>query len=147
MDYHLRVQFETPVAVKFQDRNVFRIRGSIVENVNVPPEVFIHKKTLVNPATGQRLDDFVAVCGPYDLASYPALAPDPEIDPPFFRLASFDILVPGVGVADKVQAAIIEQLTLLTTLMKKMDDLGIVQLLWIPSEPTTTTTTTTTTLP
>ena len=154
MEYRVKVQFETPVAAKFQDRNVFRIRGTIVDAENVPFEVFLHKKTLVNPDTLQQLDDFVAVCGPYDLATFPALVPQVGIDPPFFRKSSFDILVPGVGAADTVQKAITEQLCLLCTLMKKMDDLGIIQVLWVCSDPlppapttTTTTTSTTTTLP
>lgn len=144
-DYHIQVEFSTPEAVRFQDRPVFRIVGTILDAVNVPLEVFLHKKTLVNPDTGRQADEFVAICGPYDLAAYPAYEPDGVTDPPFFRLSTFDILVPGLDAGNEVITGVKEQLANLCSLLTKMDRLEVAETTWIPSEPDTDASTTTTT--
>lgn len=147
-DYFIRVEFSTPEATRFQDRPCFRIVATIVDAINIPFEVFLHKKTLVDPVSGRQADDFVAVCGPFDLSTYPAYEPDVTIDPPFYRLPSVDFLVPGVGVGDTAIQAIEDQLCLLCELLKKLDRLSVVSNHWCPATPTdeelSTTTTTTT---
>lgn len=142
MDYYIQLTVETPQAVKFFGRDVFRIRVTASGGVNLPNEIFLHKRTLVDPNTSYQADEFIAICGPWDLATYPVDEPEPTQDPPFFRKAAFDILTPNVSSADETIVSVQKQVEFLLSTLKQLDKLEVVQSMWIPGEPPSGTTTT-----
>lgn len=94
---------------------------------NMPNEVFLFEKTLVDPELNTTADHFVTVCSPYDLTVYPVDAPDGEQFPAFFRKASIDILVPSSDLATTAWEAISTAVTELVAAMKRLDVLGEVE--------------------
>lgn len=147
MEYFIEVMFETPEPVKFKGRPCFRLRGSAIDSVNMPLEVFIHRRSTVDPITSEQTNEFMAIASPYDLSYYPANEPDDELDAPFFRLSSFDILLPGVDVTYSTIAEIKRQLAFLCGLMRKLDEMQTIEIVWIPGEPPEDEETPTTTTP
>ena len=57
---------------------------------NVSENVFLYQRGEIDPETGLRTDNFVAICSPVDLEEYPSLEPG-ETDR-HFRLSGVDLL-------------------------------------------------------
>lgn len=58
----------------------------------VDQNIFLYQRMLVDAATNEMGDFFVAVCSPSDIQEYPVSEPNPESDRPYFRLNSVDLL-------------------------------------------------------
>ena len=144
--YRIKLTSSSPALVKFKGRDTFRITVTASDALNMTNEIFAHKKTLVDPdPLVVQQDEFCFVCSPYDLSFYPADTPTPGQSPPFFRKASFDILLPSVDTFQKVYDEIKAQVDLLIETQRKLDILGTPIVTWHQSAPTTTTSTTTST--
>lgn len=139
MSYYFNMRYETPSADELYGRPCFRLVGTMLEAVGVDPKVFLHRRTLVDPESGATADEFVAICSPFDLSTFPADEPAENQDPPFFRKDSFDILLPSVTASAETIAAVNEQLSRLTVLLQQLDSLVIAQEIWLPEEMPTTT--------
>lgn len=99
------------------------VRFSIVatEATNVPAEVFLFGVRPRAPGATDDLADFQCVCTPPDLADYPAAAPTPGMDPPFFRLAAVTLDFRSRAKADAAYARILADVRLLLDALDAMD--------------------------
>jgi len=67
---------------------------------DIEPEVFVYqRKPAVYPETEDQ-DDYVNVANAADIEEYPVDDPDPDL-PPFFRLASIDLLFLSIDLLDR----------------------------------------------
>lgn len=143
--YRVKLTPATPELVKFSGRDYFRVQITASDALNMPAEVFIHQRTLVDASTNRQQDEFFAIAGPYDLSTYPANAPKVDQDPPFFRKSVIDVLLPSASMALDFIAAVNEQVDALIAAQASLDVLIEGEPTWHPSAPTTTTSTTSTT--
>lgn len=76
-------------------KHAFRLRIVATSSCgDVPLEIFLHKNELTDAKTGKQARNFIGVCGPLDLVSYPTGEPTLASGlKPFYRLASVDVLV------------------------------------------------------
>lgn len=139
MSYYFNMRYDTPSPDVLFGRPCFRLVGTMLEAINVTPKVFLHRRTLVDAEAAETADEFVAICSPFDLSTYPADDPQENQDPPFFRKDNFDILLPNVTSATATIQSISDQLSLLTDLLSQLDVLSEVQEAWLPEAPPTTT--------
>ena len=141
--YRIKLTPAMPELIKFSGRDYFRVQITASDALNMPAEVFIHQRTLVDANTSRQQDEFCAIAGPYDLSTYPANAPTAGQDPPFFRKSTIDVLLPSSSLANDFIAAVDEQVCALITALSSVDTLVAGEPIWCPSAPTTTTTTST----
>lgn len=135
MAYRIKLTPYTPEIVRFKGRDTFRVRIVASDATDMPNEIFLHQKTLVNPNDGSTQDEFVAVCSPYDLSIYPANTPAAEQSPAFFRKSEIDILVPGVEISSDVITSVMEQVSHLISVMNSLDEMEAQTPVWYPSAP------------
>lgn len=78
-----------------------RMRVSALDVEGLQPEIFIHKKSLLNPHAADPTpnDEFVCIASPFDLSIYPVGEPNPAQWPPFFLKSSIDIVVASTSMA------------------------------------------------
>lgn len=88
---------------------------------NVPKEVFLFGVRPRAPGATDDLADFLCVCTPPDLADYPADAPTPDMDPPFFRRASVVLDFRSRADADAAYARILADVGVLLDTLARMD--------------------------
>ena len=117
----------------------FRIRVEVIAtDGDTPKEVFVYRQHPVDSHTGLvPPPDFQTVASFVDLADYPADAPNPDNDLPFFRLAYVELDVRSVAHYHEVWAWIQRQTAGLVAAMNTADNLVPVEDLWI-GEPVTT---------
>lgn len=139
MSYYFRRVFSTPSLDAFEGRPCYRIACEISEAVAVTTKVFLHKRVPLEPGSEELVEEFVAICSPFDLTLFPADEPDGVTDPPFYRKASFDIPLPSVSAAAEVMTSVDAQLTLLCQLLSQLDVMAEVSDVWLPTSPPTTT--------
>lgn len=135
MTYRIKLTTQSPEVTKFKFRDVFRIRIIASDSEDMPSEIFLYQKTLVNPQTGEDTDEFIAICSPFDLSIYPANEPNPTQDPPFFRKDTIDVLLPSVETVDTFVTSVQEQVCHLISLLKKLDDISTTSVIWCPEAP------------
>jgi len=93
----------------------------------MPVQIFVHEKRLINPYTGDTVDDFTHIASPLDLLLYPVGAPDATQFPAFFRKAVVDFLVPSQAAAAYSWEAIQEQVCLLVDALDALDVLSEIE--------------------
>jgi hypothetical protein len=133
--YRIKLTAATPVVAKFKGRDTFRVVITASDAEEMPNEIFLHQRTLVDPYDNTQADEFCAVTSPFDLSTYPANEPSATQSPAFFRKAVIDIFTPGVEVAEDVISEVEEQvahlITVLTALCETTDRTAV----WYPSAP------------
>lgn len=107
--------------------DAFRLRVTAHDEQLMPVEIFVHEKRLLNPYTGDTIDDFTHIASPFDLILYPAVAPDASQFPAFFRKAVADFLVPSQTAAETAWEAIHEQVCRLVESLNALDVLSEVE--------------------
>lgn len=87
---------EETALVEAAPRTALRLRVSATDATGMTAAVFLHQRGLGDPYSDATdpADELVAVCNPFDLATYPVDEPADDQSPPFFRKDSLDILVP-----------------------------------------------------
>jgi len=135
MTYRIKLTFQSPDITEFLGRNTLRMVVTASDAEDLPNEIFLHQKTVVNMALAETQDEFVAICSPYDLSDYPADTPTPTQSPQFFRKATIDILLPGIGYFQDVKNEIEAQVRHLLTLLPQLDNLEVTDEVWIPTAP------------
>jgi len=135
MSCRIKLTFQSPEVAKFLGRNTLRLRVTASNGEEMPDEVFLHQRTLVDTDTDEWQDEFVAICSPYDLSDYPVDEPTTEQFPAYFRKATADIYLPGISVFSEVKEDIEAQIRFLVQLLDKLEELDTVEEIWIPDEP------------
>lgn len=102
----------------------FRIVLRADDPLNMPKEIFLFRKELVNPETGAAADSFLGVCSPLDLSRYPANAPDPSRPRPFFRKSEADVIVANQHDAQKFWQSVSQEVQDLIDQLNLMDVLA-----------------------
>ena len=64
--------------------DAFRLRVTAHDAETMPVQIFVHEKRLINPYTGDTIDDFTHIASPFDLLLYPVGAPDAAAAPTTF---------------------------------------------------------------
>lgn len=142
MTYAIQLRTQEPSRELFHGRSSFRVVMDVLAAENVPLEIFGHQATLIDPTTEEAQDEFLFVCSAFDLSIYPANAPAEEQDPPFFRKSGIDVLLPSLELATLFIDSVKEQVNHLLRQMEALDDIEVVDEIWLPigyTPPTTTT--------
>jgi len=84
----LTVQFQTPDTDPLHQ---FRVVVTASSATDMPAEIFLYTKQPTT-AYADATDKYLKVCTPTDLAVYPAHEPTPDSSPPYFRLATIDVI-------------------------------------------------------
>lgn len=135
MTRRIKLLFTGPTLTNVPGRNTLRLTATASEAEDMPNEIFLHQKTLVDPGTDTTQDEFIAICSPYDLSDYPANEPDAEQEPAFFRKATLDILLPGNTLWGEVRDEIEAQVRVLVSLLDRLASLPETDEVWIPDAP------------
>lgn len=133
--YRIKLTTSTPEVTKFKGRDTFRVIVVASDAEEMPNEIFVHQRTLVDPYTNDTQDEFCFIASPYDLSIYPANEPSPTQSPAYFRKDTIDILVPGILIAEEVIAAVEEQVCHLITVLTKLCETTERDPVWCPSAP------------
>ncbi len=145
--HRIKLTIEEPTRAWFDSRCVFAVRITASEGQNMPNEIFLHQRTLVDPYTNKVQDEFLAISSAFELSTYPANAPQPQesYEFPFFRKDTIFVYLPSVTKATEFVTEVQNQVATLIKVLDKLDELQTTQTVYIPElddESTTTTTTT-----
>src|SRR6187401_130581 len=143
MSYNIKLTIETPAREKSRGRDSFRLRVTASDAVGMPNEIFVANRELVDPDNpeGETRVMLQSICSMYDLSIYPANTAQPGQWPPYFRVSSFDILLPSLVVCDDTVEKIKLQVANLIEQHYIADRMEVVEEVWIPSQPSVATTT------
>lgn len=146
MSHHIKLTFEAPSREYARGRDSFRFRVTASDGVNMPNEIFLAEHMLVDPENPESevKFSFLSICSAYDLSIYPANAAVEGQSPPFFRVSVIDIPLPSLAVYDEVVEQVKAQVGSLLSQCDKLDNMEVVEEVWIPSVPSAIPTTTTT---
>ena len=108
-------------------KEAFRLRIQAHHAVLMFEEIFLYRKSVVDPDAGTEMDEFMTVCSPFDLLAYPANTPNTSQDPPFFRKSLAECIVPGQAEANEAWLDIYEEVCTLVESLNKLDYLGEVE--------------------
>lgn len=103
----------------------FRLRITATNAVNMPAEIFLHQRTVLDPHTNELAEEFLCICSCFDLTIYPANAPDPQQFPQFYRTDTIDIVVASQAMAEEAWTAIYEEVCTLVESLNKLDRLSL----------------------
>jgi hypothetical protein len=131
MDYDIQIMFSEPARERFRDKPCFRLHCEVTDALNVTRDIFLFKRSIADPLNDEVIDEFIAICSPFDLSTYPANEPDAQQDPPFFRKSEFDILLPSVASVVEVRTSVTSQLVSLLNMLKNLDRLQDEEPFWI----------------
>jgi hypothetical protein len=112
-----------------------KVAVTAVEGDDLDKYVFIYKKGTVSPYSELSQDDFMAIAGPSQFASIPAVSPDPDQNYPFFRLDYVELDFMSVEQADQAWTDIQAEVGKLVEGMGKLTKLKAVEDVWFPSPP------------
>jgi len=101
----------------------FRFIVEAYDPLNMPAEIFLFEKRLIDPYTGTTTDRFVGVASPFDLVVFPANTPDDTQIPAYFRKSLIDGILPTQAQADDVWQLIYEEVNGLVEAMNRMEQL------------------------
>lgn len=124
-----------PELVRRKGRDTFRVKVQASDAANMPNEIFGYQRTLLDPHTGEQLDEFCFVCSPFDLVTYPANEPRAGQLPAFFRKSYVDILVPGLQTVQETLDEIEQQVCHLVTTLKTQCEVAALEPYWCPAPP------------
>ncbi len=116
---------------KFAGRSFFYVRMEILDAIDMPKEIFLWRRNLYDPTSGEQHDEFVTVCGVYDLVTYPANEPLEGSSPAFFRRATGIIKAPSMVTADEALQEAKDMISLLARLVDLASQLEVVQTVWL----------------
>lgn len=85
----------------------YRFRLEAVNGVNLSDKVFLYEEVPLAAMDKELRDNFVAVCKPGDLETYPADAPEVGQVPPFYRLNAVDLVEENIFKLEQSIAAIV----------------------------------------
>ena len=115
----------------------FRLRIDVAETIgDVPGEIFVYRSHPIDPNTGQApRPDWLSVASFVDLSTYPAGAPDPATDYPFFRLNFIEVDVRSLAIYNQVWLEVQSSVANLINALNLADNLVVAEETWI-GDPT-----------
>lgn len=115
---------------------VFRLRVEVDETTGgMDPYVFMYRQRPADPFTNVVLDEFIGTASPVDLSDYPAGAPDPALNMPFFRRSYFELDIRSQTEAEAVYQTVVTELNHLCLALDKAQNLQVVDTLWLGDAP------------
>lgn len=116
-------RWETERVPRGDGKHSYRLRIVAVSSCgDVPLEIFLHKNELTDATTGRTSRNFIGVCGPLDLVTYPVGEPTLASGlKPFYRLPYVDVLVTSSEQAADDWEAISEEVKTLCEALCRLD--------------------------
>lgn len=111
-----------PVDIGYGEQG-WRVRIEVDHAIDMPEEIFLFRKTTINPTTGELGDAFSTVCAYSDLSLYPVDEPDEGVLPPFFRKSSVDVILPATADIDDYYDSVKERVQALVDAANALDTL------------------------
>mgnify|MGYP000597036515 CR=1 FL=1 len=115
--------------------SAFRLRVEVELTHGIEPQIFVYRRDLANPYTGDVLDTFFTIASPVDMAEYPSEEPDPQKAYPFFRKRFVELDFRSTALADEAWRLIVEEATTLVHALNRLEDLEPVEEVWIGPYP------------
>ena len=134
MAYRIKLTPYTPSRVKLAGRDTFRLRIVASNGEDMPNEIFLHQRTLIDAVEETTRDEFVCIASAFDMSIYPINDPEETQSPAFFRKDTMDIYLPSVTVVDEVIDEVEAQVAALINVMRTLDELSALEPIWIPDE-------------
>lgn len=140
MAYRAKLRFSTPEPYPHVDRTVFRLVVECLESEDMPTEIFLFRRLVLDAAQELYKDDFITICSAYDLSAYPVGEPDSEATHPYFRKSKADFLLPSQSAAEEAVAFIKSAVNKLCSVQTWLDVADSAVDEWFPDSPAITTT-------
>lgn len=134
-DRYIRLRRFVPTATVAVGREAFRMQIVASHGDEIPNEIFLHKRSLIDPYRSTYIDEFCAVASAFDFTIYPATAPNPTQSPPYFRKSVIDVYLPSLAVADQFWQDIQAEVANLINSLNKLDTLKQDADVWLPYAP------------
>lgn len=134
-DIFIKLDVYRTAPLKMKGRESARIRIEAKNGVGIPNEVFLYKREVFNPTTGEAADTFQCVSTLFYLATTPVDEPPENRNPPFFRKAYVDIIVPNSEAADEVAAEIQAEVARLVNDAKRELEVAKDSSVWLGDVP------------
>lgn len=127
----------SPSSTRYVDGSVDGFRLTVVATaaVGMPTAVFAYLAGPPQPGQTEGLATFDHVCSPTDLAEYPEGTPADGAVPPWFRVASVDLVFRSRSLAEEALTALVEQVGALRDALDRVDDLGALTPVWLGTPP------------
>lgn len=113
----------------------FRMTVLATDGNLIPNEVFAYRAEPIQPGQPVSQAFFSHICSPVDLEEFPIGAPLVDSDPPWFRIASLDLVFRSRAACDEVWGLIQEDVSSLRTSMDHGDTLVTGAEVWIGDPP------------
>lgn len=140
MERRVKLTRSASTQVTMTNYGAYRLRVEItaVEGPDLDENLFIYRRNPPSPYNGLNRDTFEAVCGPPQLATYPAGEPDPDIAWPYYRSNTIELDVASTQQADAIWQEIQAEICMLVAALNRLDSLTVLEETWCPSPPTDT---------
>jgi hypothetical protein len=126
--------------VNYTYLSAFRLRVEVEVSHGIEPQIFVYRRDLANPYTGDVLDTFFTIASPVDMEEYPPEEPDPQKAYPFFRKRFVELDFRSSKLAEEAWLLIVEETQTLIHAMNRLEALELVEEVWIgpyPEDPAT----------
>lgn len=136
VDRFIHLARSVPARHMVNGRESFRMVIAAKYGDEIPNEIFLHQRSLVDPLNqAEYTDEFCAVCSAFDLSVYPANNPSPTQSPAFFRKAYVDVYLPSESVAMDFWNTVYGEVQVLVNSLNKLDQMKTDLLVWVPYPP------------
>lgn len=120
--YSVRVEFAAPTSVIANGRSNYKMIATVVDTLNVEPEIFVHQRKPTNNMAEPYMDEFMFVAGPSDMSAVPNDIPSAT---GFIRKSSVNILLPNYLLYDELVTSIKERVQLLCDSLSAADIVAV----------------------
>jgi hypothetical protein len=121
MSRSIKIKFSYSRYREFRDDGQ-RIRIELIENVNIPAELFAYR-LLPDGPNGDLQAIYSHICSPSDIEEMPANTAQPEAVPPWFRLNYVDMLFRSTSEVAEFRRLVIEDVTRIVDTLERMTTL------------------------
>jgi len=137
MERRVKLTRSASTQVNMSNYGAYRLRVEVtsVEGPDLDEYLFVYRRNSPSPYTGLNCDMFEAVCGPPQLATYPAGEPNPDIEWPYYRSNVIELDVASTQQADEIWQEIQAEICVLVEALNRLDNLKVVEVVWCPSPP------------
>lgn len=116
-----------PTRVEGEQAPTWRVLITAEDPVLMPAEIFLFQRVYTDSAHTATRDELITVIQAVDITVYPTDDPTTGQDPPYFRLATIDVLVPSLDAADQMWVIIQASVTRLIQQLNRLDSVSVVE--------------------
>lgn len=127
MGHGVRLSREEPERQENELAPSWRLVITASNGCDMPEEIFLFQRVYADDNHTTTVDQLITVCTPFDLTTYPIGSPAVGQDPPFFRAASIDMLVPSLDAADYAWEQIRSAVTSLVSQLDRLSTLTAIE--------------------